>query len=734
MKQKFRVEGMFCASCVAHVEKSVKKLDGIVKVNVSLLTNSMIVEYDQEKIDEELIISAVNKGGYKAFIDDGRIVSDKKVKNKFIKLVASLILMVILLYVSMGPMINLPLPYFKDNNIALGILEMVLVLPICILNGFFFIDGFKKLFKLAPNMSSLIAIASTASLIYSIYVFIMFIINPDMSHLHYYFESCGTILSLVSLGKYIEYKSKGKTTKAIEELIRLVPEKAIRLIKNEDGVYKEEEIYLEEIEIGDILLIKSGKSIPVDGEIIEGSSEINESLITGESIPVFKSVGDNVISSTISTVGSFKMRATTTAYTSTISKIINIVEEAANSKAPISRLADKVSSIFVPTVIGISLISFIIWMIFTKDLSKSLTTMISVLVISCPCALGLATPLAIMISTGKAAKSNILFKDAESLENLHNIKGICFDKTGTITKGKLSVCNLISYKDEKDLFKIAYSLEKNTVHPLAISICEYYKSNYNNEFFEVSNFNSVLGKGVEGYINGKKYILGNEKFIVENGLSSKLIKDDLDKNNFSTNLMLCDEKEILCMICLTDEIKETSKDAIKELKDMGINTVMITGDNENTAKYVSNEVSIDKYYSEVLPEEKGNIVLKEKEKNTLVGFVGDGINDAIALTNASIGIAIGAGSDVAISQASVILMKNDLKDVVKAIEISKDAIKNIKVSLFWAFFYNALCIPIACGVLYPFFHIQLNPMIGALAMSLSSISVVLNALRLNYKK
>ena len=731
MKQKFNVYGMHCAACVSHVDKAVSKIEGVNKVNVSLLSNCMIVQYDDTQVNENDIINAVKKVGFSAYKDGTKIVNQNNVKNRKIGLIVSLIFMFILLYVAMGPMIGLPIFVFLEENIVIsGIVQLVLLCPIVIINSNFYIDGYKKLFKRAPNMNTLVAIGSTAAVLFGIYTIICAGFNPGehSKHMELYIESAGTIVTLVSLGKYIEFKSKAKTTEAVNELINLMPKKAIKLV-NVDGKYIEEEVYVEEIEIGDVLLVKNASSIPVDGIIIEGNSEIDESSITGESVLVYKKEGDAVISSTIATIGSFKMRATSTISNSTISRIIEIVEEASNSKAPISRLADKVSSIFVPSVMIISLISFIIWMIFNKDFAFALKIAISVLVISCPCALGLATPLAIMIATGKGAKHGVLFKDAESIEMLCKSDVICFDKTGTITSGEIKINEIIALNgDKENILKIAASLEKNSTHPIAKSIVNAYNSK---DYFDVIDFKLVVGRGVEGTIKNDKYYIGNIKFINELGIKNIEKIEHFSEEN--KQIILVKNDEIIGLIMLSDFVKNSSFKAIEKLKKLGKKVMVLTGDSKNASENVTSKLGIDKVYSEILPEDKGKIIDELKNEGHTVTMVGDGINDAIALTKSDIGIAIGAGTDVAISSANVVLIKNDLEDVVYASILSEQTIKNIKLSLFWAFFYNALCIPIACGILYPFFEIVLNPMIASLAMSLSSISVVLNALRLRRK-
>lgn len=725
MKKKYNVSGMFCAACVNHVYKAVSKIDGVNTVNVNLMSASMIVNFDENKVNDFDIINSVKKIGFNAFVYDSRIVSQEKVNKRKRNLIISLILMFILIYVSMAKMLNLPLfNILKENMAYNGLVQIGILIPIVIINRFFYIDGFKKLFKRSPNMNTLISVASSAAVIYGIYAIVDCLINKGASHNDLYIESAGTIVTLVSLGKYIEYKSKGKTTEAINELINLLPQKAIRL--NNDG--SEEELYVEEICVGDILLVKNGCSVPVDGEVVSGTCEIDESSITGESTLVFKTVGDKLISSSIVSIGSIKMKACSTISDSTISKIIEIVEEASSSKAKISRLADKVASVFVPTVMLISFLSFLLWFIFGKDLEFSLKIWISVLVISCPCALGLATPLAIMIATGKAAKNGILFKDALSIELFNKIDTICLDKTGTITSGKLKINEIISFNDEKNLLKLAASLEKQSSHPIAQSILNAYN---HDEYYDVSDFNMIIGKGVTGIINNCEYFIGNLTYIKDLNINilehEFVINKEIEKAN--TVLLLANRQEVIGLISLNDEIKDSTYEAIEELKQSGKEIVMMTGDSCNVARSVSIKLGINYVYSEILPEEKGEIIKELKQQGKIVAMVGDGINDAIALTNSDVGIAIGAGTDVAIASANVVLMKSNLKDVTYAFRLSEKTIKNIKLSLFWAFFYNVLCIPIACGVLMPF-NISLNPMIAAFAMSLSSISVVLNALRL----
>ncbi len=727
MKKKFSVKGMSCSACVSSVEKAVLKLDDVKNVNVSLLNNSL--ELETENLTDEIIMQAVKKAGYKISKYENKYTEESRIKKE--KLIISVIFLILLLYIAMGSMIGLPLPSFLmgiDNVLYFIITQIILLIPIIILNFHYFKSGYYKLFKGHPNMDTLVAVGSTASILYGIFAIIMIIIgikNNDIQlvhkyHMDLYFESAGTIVTVVSIGKYIEAKSKGKTSDSIKMLLDLSGKSAI-VIKNNNEI----ETKIEDIKINDIVKVLAGGNIPVDGIIIEGAGSFNESSITGESLPVHKQVNDNVISGSILLDSVIYFKATTTSENSTIANIVKLVEEAASSKAPIARLADKISSKFVPVVMILSLLTFILWLIFSKDLELSLSMGISVLVVSCPCALGLATPIAIMISTGVAAKNHILIKDAKSLENLSYINTIVFDKTGTITKNNLKIMEIISY-DEK-FINILGSLEMFSNHPLSNPIKEYIDKN-NIITYNVANHITIPGKGIEGEINNKKFYAGNKKYIEE-----KLNKKILDINTNHSIIILASEK-VLGYVIIADEIKETSKQTIEIFKKQNIKTIMLTGDNISSANYVKDIVGIDEVISEVLPDQKGEVI-KLLQKNNRVLMIGDGINDAVALESADISMAIGNGSDIAIESADIILTNNDLYQAYVAYELSKQTIKNIKMSLFWAFFYNIICIPIACGILYPFFQIKFNPMLASIAMSLSSVCVVLNALRLfRFKK
>lgn len=755
-KVKFDVQGMTCGSCSSHVERAVNKLNGIKSVNVNLLSNNMIVEYDEQKIDNNEIIQAVAQAGYNASLSEKKEKkNNKKDKNKENiksmkkRFIISLCFLIPLMYVSMHHMLyewfKLPVPEFiknifhgTENSINYSFTQFILLLPIIYVNRNYFIIGFKRLFKGTPNMDSLIAIGASAAIIYGI--FAIYMIGYGLGHnkleivdrymMDIYFESAGTILTLITLGKYLETKSKGKTSDAISKLINLTPKTAI-VIK--DG--KEIETDLDKIIIGDIIEIRPGSSIPVDGVVVEGSSSIDQASITGESIPVEKNIGDTLISGTINKNGYLKMKATKVGEDTTLSQIIKLVEEASNSKAPISKIADKVSSIFVPTVIIIAIITIIIWILAGQSFEFALTMGIAVLVISCPCALGLATPVAIMVGTGKGAENGILIKSAESLEMLHSINTVILDKTGTITEGKPVVTDVVTSMEQKDFLIIAGSLERKSEHPLAEAITNKAKKE-KIEFIEIQEFQSTSGRGIQGKINGQKYFAGNIAFMYENKININEFKSSSDKlaSKGKTVLYFASENKLLGIIAVADVIKETSYVAIKEMKKRGIETIMVTGDNHVVAETIAKEVGINKVVSEVLPQDKEKEVEKQQLKGRKVAFVGDGINDSPALIKADVGIAIGSGTDIAIESADIVLMKNNLEDVVTALGLGKAVIRNIKTNLFWAFFYNCIGIPIACGILYPSLGLKLNPMIGAAAMSLSSVCVVTNALRLRKYK
>ncbi len=738
MNKKFKIEGMTCSACQSHVQHAVEKLEGITSCNVNLLANSMDVSFDETILTETKIMQAVDKAGYKA-IPKGKNKETEPVKetgdHKGRTLLLAIGFALAVFYLCMGPMMHIPIPkIFEENPLLLALTELFLTLPVVYLYRNYFINGFKRLFHLSPNMDSLIAMGSSASLIYGIYIIFVMAYRlgnqQDITHLAHelYLESASTILVLVSVGKYLEGKSKKKTNESIEKLMDLAPKTAILF---ENGI--ETEILVEQVKLKDHILVKKGMQVPVDGIIIEGAGSFDQSNITGESIPVYKEMGEEAISSTLLTNGYVLLEATKVGEDTTINTIIKLVEEAANSKAPISKLADKISFFFVPAVMVIALLSFIIFC-FLENVSFAFGIGISVLVIACPCALGLATPVAIMVATGVAARNGLLIKNAEILERTHTIDTIILDKTGTITEGKPKVVNHICFTED-NLLRIAYTLEQKSEHPLAAAIVSK-AIEANIEPYELTNYDSHAGLGIEGKIENDTYYIGNKSY-----LSSLGIKLDLDDKRITeiyldgtTPLFVAKNNICIGVIAVKDDIKQDSKEAISKLKAYGLEVIMLTGDNSATAASIAKEVGIDSIISNVLPNEKQNVVLKEQEKGKIVAMVGDGINDAPALMSADIGIAIGRGADIAIDAADIILVSNSLTDVYSAIRLSKKTIRNIKGNLFWAFFYNAIGILFATGVFYYAFHIKLNPMISALAMSFSSVFVVTNALRLNWFK
>ena len=741
MTEKFNVTGMTCSACSAHVEKSVKKLDGVKSVNVNLLQNNMHVDFDETAVSVDDIINAVVSGGYGASVagkkqekKDNKI--DNEISNMKFRLVVSLVCLVPLMYISMGHMWGWPfLSVFHgaENGITFALTQMLLTLPIMYVNRKYYITGFKTLFHGAPNMDSLIAIGSGAAFVYGIIA--IYCIGYGLGHgdkefansymMNLYFESAAMILALITLGKFLESRAKGKTSQAIEKLIDLSPKTAVVI---RDG--KEVTVGVDDVRIGEIVVVKAGQSVPLDGVIVEGNGAIDESAITGESIAVEKNVGDKVIGATINKSGYFKFKVEKVGEDTALSQIIHLVEEASASKAPIAKLADKVSGIFVPVVISIAVITIIVWLLLGKGVSFALSMGISVLVISCPCALGLAMPTAIMVGTGKGAQYGILTKSAESLETAHQVDTVVLDKTGTITEGKPSVTDIAPVGiSDKELLQIAASIEYLSEHPLAKAIVE--KAD-GLELSDVADFEQIVGQGVKGNVDGKKVLAGNYKMMRENNI--EVSEDEIFANDGKTSLYFAVDNKFVGIIAVADTIKETSRQAIEDMRNMGLDVIMLTGDNAVTANAIKNKLPLSSAIAEVLPSDKEEEVRKLQQSGHKVAMVGDGINDAPALTRADVGIAIGAGTDIAIESADIVLMKSDLQDVVTSIELSHSVIKNIKENLFWAFFYNALGIPIAAGVLYGIAGLKLNPMIAALAMSFSSVFVVSNALRLRFFK
>lgn len=738
MNAKFKVEGMTCSSCQATIQKHVSKMNGVSNVNVNLLTNSMTLNYDQNVVKVENIISLVSSLGYKAFIDDKK--NKEKKDYTLIKLIVSFVLLLILMYIGMGHMLNIPLPPFlegHDNSLYFALSQLILVIPILVIYRNYFISGYKKLFHRAPNMDSLIALGATASLIYGIYAIIMIgyglnTNNHDIVstyHSNLYFESAGMILTLVSLGKYFEKLSKKRTTKSITALMNLLPSTALVEKDNRQII-----VPVEDVSIGDILIVKKGDQIPLDGVVVEGTCSINQANITGESIPVYKKVNDEVYSSTIVNAGFIKVKATKTNQNSTINMIVKLVEEASNSKAPISKLADKISGIFVPIIMSISLITWIINFIVSRNFELSFNFAISVLVIACPCSLGLATPVAIMVGTGKGAENGLLIKNAEILERAHQIKTIVIDKTGTITKGEPSV--VFSNLKEDSLIDVIYSFENQSEHPLAKAMVNFAKEK-NAKTLDIKSYQSIDGLGLGGTINEDQYLIGNYRVFYKDVKFNSFNKDEIEnlKNSGSNPIFIVKNDELMGYLLIKDQIKESSKRAISILQNMGIKVVMLTGDNHEIANNIANEVGIKEVYSEVLPKDKQTIMNTFKtDKKSLVAMVGDGVNDALALTSSDLGIAIGSGSDVALESSDIVLLRNDLLDLVNVIKLSKRTLNTIKGNLFWAFFYNCIGVVLASGLFYYSFGIKLNPMIGSLAMSFSSVFVVLNALTINFFK
>ncbi len=751
MKQTFDVTGMTCSACVSHVEKAVAKLNGTQSVSVSLMTNSMSVNYDETALDAAAICHAVEDAGYHARLQGSRAgaapsspsaVLEEEAKGMKRRLILSFCFLIPLFYISMGHMMGLPIPHFlhgTENALSFAFLQFLLTLPILYINDKYYKVGFRSLWKRSPNMDSLIAVGSAAAMIYGI--FAIFQIGYGLGHgdlervskwsMDLYFESAGMILTLITLGKYLETRSRGKTSQAISKLIDLAPKTASVL---RDGV--EVEVPVEEVRTGDRIVVRPGESIPVDGVITEGSSAIDESAITGESIPVEKREGDSVVSATLNRTGSFTFRATRVGEDTTLSQIIRLVEEAASSKAPIAKLADKVAGIFVPVVMTIALITAVVWLIVTGgNVTSALTAGVAVLVISCPCALGLATPVAIMVGTGKGAEYGILIKSAESLETLHAITTVVLDKTGTITEGTPRVTDVIVVGDttEEELLCIAASLEAPSEHPLAEAITTEAK-NRNIPLCPVKKFEAIPGRGVTGQMDGEVFFAGNRELMEAAGLSLGELEASASAlaDQGKTPLYFGQEGRLLGLIAVADVAKATSREAIAAMQGMGIQVVMLTGDNQRTANAIAAQMGVDRVVAQVLPQDKARVVEQLQSEGRKVAMVGDGINDAPALARADVGIAIGAGTDVAIESADVVLMKSDLKDAVTAVQLSRATLRNIKQNLFWAFFYNAIGIPLAAGVFYPILGWQLNPMFGAAAMSLSSVCVVSNALRLRF--
>lgn len=752
--EKFDVVGMSCAACAAHIEKEVGKLEGVKKVNVNLLTNSMVVDFEESNVDTDKIEEAVVEAGYEAHVKSSaeQAASRETKKIDFVQKEQqemqkrwwiSFGFWLPLLYLSMGSMLGWYIPAFfrgEENTMVFAFTQFLLTLPIAISNEKYFRNGFKMLFKAAPNMDSLIAIGSSAAILYGIYglykiAYGLGHAQPELVHQFahdMYFESGATILTLITLGKYLESRSKSQTSRAITQLMDLSPKTATVI---RDGT--EVEIPAEEVRVGDIVVVRPGQRIPVDGVVESGSSTVDESALTGESMTVLKQSGDRVLSASINKSGYITLKATQVGNDTTLSHIISLVEEASSSKAPISKLADRISRIFVPVVIFIALTAGIVWLALGYSFDFSLSVAISVLVISCPCALGLATPVAIMVGTGKGAEHGILIKSAASLEMAHKIDTVVLDKTGTLTMGKPQLTDIIPSPNitENELLQIAASLEKLSEHPLAEAILEE-TDKRKLETFSVKNFTSLPGKGIVAETGENFFVIGNRQLMEE----QKIDVQNFDKiatqlaEEGKTPLFVASREKVIGVIVAADPLKPTSKEAVNQFRFLGLEVVMLTGDHKKTAAAVQRKLGISTVFSEVLPQDKDKVIVNLQKEGKKVAMVGDGINDAPALMRADLGIAIGAGTDIAIESADIVLMRNDLMDAVSAIRLSNAVIRNIKENLFWAFFYNIIGIPLAAGIFYPLLGWKLSPIFAAAAMSFSSVTVVLNALRLRFFK
>ena len=739
VKKTFNIEGMTCASCAQTIEKATQKLRGVNLSSVNLATEKLVVEYDPGMVNLTDIIKAVMDSGYEAHeevatadtVDQDKEKKQKEIKSLWNRFLISALFTAPLLYIAMGHLVNAPLPDFINpmmNPEAFAIVQLVLTLPVVAVNSKIYRNGFKALSKGHPNMDSLISLGTSAAFLYGVFATVM-IFRGEVAYANeLYYETAAVILALIVLGKYLETLTKGKTSEAIKKLMGLAPKTAL-VVRNG----KESEISIDEVVVGDIIVVRPGGKMPVDGVVIEGLTSVDESMLTGESIPVEKSVGDAIIGASINKNGTIRYKATKVGKDTALSQIIKLVEDAQGSKAPIAKMADIISGYFVPIVIAIAILSAIAWYFAGQTGVFALTIAISVLVIACPCALGLATPTAIMIGTGKGAEHGVLFKSGTALETTHKLNTIVFDKTGTITEGKPKVTDIITAEgiSETELLTLSASAEKGSEHPLGEAIVNSAEEK-GLAFLKTETFNAIPGHGIEVTINGQHLLLGNKKLMDERhiGLGNLASASDALASQGKTPMYIAKDGKIAGIIAVADTVKESSLRAIKKLHKMGIEVAMITGDNKRTAEAIAKQVGIDRVLSEVLPEDKANEVKKLQDEGKKVGMVGDGINDAPALAQADVGIAIGSGTDVAIESADVVLMRSDLMDVPTAVELSKSTIRNIKENLFWAFAYNILGIPFAMGVVYAFGGPLLSPVIAAAAMSFSSISVLLNALRL----
>lgn len=743
MQKKFNVEGMSCSACSASVERAVSRIEGVTSASVDLLSKTLVCDFDEKKVTVDTIINAVSKAGFSAQLREEKKEEVKKetVKEDFTpvrtRLIVSFIFLFILMYVSMGHMLSLPEPSFfkgRENALTFAFTQLLLTLPVIYVNRKFFFTGFKALKNGAPNMDTLVAIGSLAGVVYGI--FAIYMIGFGLGHgevelvdtyrHNLYFESSAMILTLVTLGKFFESRSKDRTGDALRGLESLSPEKAL-VERGGETI----EVSTSDIQVGDVVVVRPGGRVPIDGVITEGSATFDMSALTGESMPVYKSVGDGIVSASLSLDGEIKIKATGVGKDTTLSKIIELVESAGASKAPIARLADKISRVFVPTVMTVSLATFIIWMLLGEGFEFSLSRALSVLVISCPCALGLATPVAITVSVGRLAREGILVKSASFAESLSDVKIAIFDKTGTVTEGKMSVSDVSVNCDEEFFLSLVKTLEEKSDHPLALAMTEYTSEKTS---FEMTDFKAVAGKGVEGKIEGLEAVGGNMRFMAEKNIDISSLEKTAEEyaSHGKTAMYFAYDGKVLGVVAISDTVKGDAKSTVEEFKKLGIKTVLLTGDNSYTAKAVGESLGFDEVISDVLPDDKERVVREHRESGRTL-MVGDGINDSPALATADVGMAIGTGTDIAIDASDIILMSDGLSGVLRCVTYAKATVRNIKQNLFWAFFYNALGIPLAAGVLFYPFGIVLNPMIGAAAMSFSSVFVVTNALRL-YKK
>ncbi len=745
--ETYLIEGMHCAACSAAVERVTRRIDGVARSNVNLTMNRMTIEYDESKVTPQLIISKIEKAGYgarqleakkeeKKDLDAEEKAQEAAFRRERNSIIAALVLAAVLLYISMGSMFGAPLPDIIDMHthaVNFALVQLLLSTVIMYIGRRFYVSGFKALRHLNPNMDSLVAIGSTAAYIYSLVVLFLLSDNPSLVHDGLYFESAAVVVTLVSLGKHMESASKHKTTGAIRRLMALTPDTAV--LRGENGSLTEVPTGI--LRVGDVVLVRPGERVPLDGEVVEGEGGVDESMLTGESLPVDKAPGSEVIGGSIGVNGSLYVRITRVGADTTLSKIIKIVEDAQGKKAPISKIADKVAGVFVPIVMAIAVLAAIVWLIAGQEVSFVLKVFTSVLVIACPCAMGLATPTAIVVGTGLGAQNGILIKSGEALETLHGVNTAVLDKTGTVTEGKPAVTDVLCAGAERgEILAVASAVEAASAHPLAEAVLRAAGEEGICSSAQVTGFENLSGRGLSAQLGGEKVLVGSPRLMEESGVDISAISGEAERlsGEGKTVMFVARGGALLGAIAVADPVRETSAAAIARLKEMGLRVVLLTGDNSRAANYIGAQVGADEVIAEVLPGDKADVVRSIQEKGGRVIMVGDGINDAPALTQADVGCAVGGGSDIAIESADVVLMKDDLGDVPKAVRLSRLTITNIKENLFWAFCYNTIGIPIAAGVLYPFFGILLSPMIGALAMSLSSVCVVGNALRLRGKK